>query len=57
MAITYLRVPFRSVPFRWVLWVSAGFCFIPRIGNHCMDSVAIKVLSIVYVLMFFFFLL
>jgi hypothetical protein len=46
-----------SVPFRFVLWVSAGFCWVLRIGNHCMDSVAIKVLSIVYVLIFFSFLL
>jgi hypothetical protein len=46
-----------SVPFRCVLWVSAEFCWVLPIGNHCMDSVAIKALSIVYVLMFFFFFL
>ncbi len=46
-----------SVPFLGVLCVSAEFCWVLRIGNHCMDSVAIRALSIVYVLMFFFFLL
>ncbi len=46
-----------SVPFRSVLWVSAEFFWVLRIGNHCMDSVAIRALSMVCVLMFFFFLL
>ncbi len=45
-----------SVPFRCVFWVSAEFCWVLRIGNHCIDSVAIKALSIVYVLMFLSFL-
>ncbi len=44
-----------SVPFRGVLLVSAEFFWVLRIGNHCMDSVAIKALSIVYVLIFFSF--
>ncbi len=42
-----------SVPFRCVLSISVEFCWVLRIGHHCMDSVAIKALSIVYVLMFF----
>ncbi len=42
-----------SVPFRCVLWVSAEFCGVLWIGNHCMDSVAIRALSIVIVLAFF----
>ncbi len=46
-----------SVPFRCVLGVSAEFFGVLRIDNHCTDSVAIKALSIVHVLMFFFFLL
>ncbi len=44
-----------SVPFRCVLRVSAEFFWVLRIGNHCTDSVAIKALSIVHVLMFSFF--
>ncbi len=40
-------------PFRFVLWVSAEFCWVLWIGNHCMDSVAIKAPSIVTVLVFF----
>ncbi len=46
-----------SIPFRCVLWVSAEFCWVLQIGNHCMDSVAIKSQSIVTVLVFFSFLL
>ncbi len=46
-----------SVQFQCVLWVSAEFCWILRIGNHCIDSVAIRALSTVYILMFFLFLL
>jgi hypothetical protein len=44
-----------SVPFRLVLWVSTEFFWDLRIGNHCMDSVAIKALSIVSVLVLFSF--
>ena len=46
-----------SVPFRSVLWFSAEFFGVLRIGILCMDSVAIKALSIVSVLTFFSFLL
>ncbi len=46
-----------SYLFRCVLWLSTRFCGILETGNHRMDSVAIRALSIVFVLIFSFFLL
>ncbi len=71
LAVTWVSVAFRAtglcchsnslslIPLCSVRFfgVSSEFCMILRIGNHCMDSVAINLLSIVTVLVLFYFLL